>query len=352
MAVRVKSRSVSHVDVRDHFVPDAGCVAAPLPPAKPGPGRGPVARMILTWVADRGPWVLVAGIAAGLALPGLAALLVPYIPHMVAGLLFLSALRIGPARMRGSMRGNLTRTFGVLLVLQLAFPLALIAILSILGWLGSPFALAAVIIAMAPSISGAPNMVAMMGFAPEASMRFLLIGTAILPATVIPVLWLMPALGGFGDVILAALRLLVVIGLSALLAFGIRAVFWRDPDPQELRALDGCSALLLAVIVVGLMSAVNGALLQEPALFWRWLGFVMVVNFGLQLLARLIVKGPSDHVAALTVMTGNRNIALFLVALPEPVMAPLLIFVGCYQIPMYLTPLVTGRILKGLDRAA
>jgi len=57
-----------------------------------------------------------------------------------------------------------------------------------------------------------------------------------------------------------------------------------------------------------------------------------------------------DRTAALTVMAGNRNIALFLVALPEPVMAPLLIFVGCYQIPMYLTPLLTGRVLKGLDR--
>jgi ACR3 family arsenite transporter len=38
---------------------------------------------------------------------------------------------------------------------------------------------------------------------------------------------------------------------------------------------------------------------------------------------------------------------LFLVALPETVTAPLLVFIGCYQIPMYLTPLVTGRFLKG-----
>lgn len=305
---------------------------------------------MLIWLADRGPWVLVAGIVAGLLMPGVAAVLVPYIPHMVAGLLFLSALRIGPARMRASMKGNMHVTLLVLLVLQLAFPLVLIAMLTALGWLDSPFALAAVIIAMASSISGAPNMVAMMGFSPDTSMRFLLIGTAILPVTVIPVLWLMPGLGGFGDVILAALRLLVVIGLSSLLAFGIRAVLWRKPSPSDLRSVDGCSALLLAVIVIGLMSAVNEALLNEPGLFWLWLGFVMAVNFGLQGVAFLTVKGPPDHIAALTVMAGNRNIALFLVALPEAVMAPLLIFVGCYQIPMYLTPLITGRVLKRLDR--
>ncbi len=309
-------------------------------------------KLMLRWLADRGPWVLVAGIVAGMLLPSLAAVLVPYIPHMVAGLLFLSALRIGPARMRASLRGTLRGTLAVLLLMQLAFPLAAIAVISAFGWLGSPFALAFVIIAMASSISGAPNMVAMMGFAPEASMRFLLIGTAILPLTVIPVLWLMPALGGFADVILAALRLLVVIGLSSVFAFVIRGVFWKDPSPSELKAVDGASALLLAVIVIGLMSAVNAALIHQPSRFWLWLGFVLVVNFGLQLATFLVLRwrADADRTAALSVMAGNRNIALFLVALPEAVTAPLLVFIGCYQIPMYLTPLVMGRVLKRLDR--
>ncbi|MEM9585097.1 MAG: hypothetical protein AAGA08_18460 [Pseudomonadota bacterium] len=308
--------------------------------------------MILQWLAARGPWVLVAGIVAGLLLPSLAQLLVPYIPHMVAGLLFLSALRIGPRRMRASMRGNMGKTVGVLLLLQLAFPLAAIAVIAAFGWLSSPFALAFVIIAMASSISGAPNMVAMMGFEPSTSMRFLLVGTAILPLTCIPVLWLTPALGGFGEVILAALRLLVVIGLSSLIAFSIRAYLWRDPSPKELRGIDGASALLLAVIVIGLMSAVNAALIHEPSRFFWWMGFVLVVNFGLQFLTFFLLrKGPDpDWIAALTVMAGNRNIALFLVALPEAVTTPLLIFIGCYQIPMYLTPLVTGRLLKTLDQ--
>ncbi len=309
---------------------------------------------MLGWVADRGPWVLVAGITAGVALPGLAAALVPLIPHMVAGLLFLSALRIGPSRMRASMRGNMRATLGVLLLGQLAFPLAVVAVVWAFGWAGSPFAQAFIIIAMASSISGAPNMVAMMGFAPEAAMRFLLIGTAILPFTVIPVLWLVPAFGGLTEVILAALRLLVVIGASALLAFLIRGFLWRDPTWAELRGIDGCSALLMAVIVVGLMSAVNAALVTQPAVFALWLGFVLVVNFGLQFAVYCALRrgAEPDKIAALSVMAGNRNIALFLVALPEPVMAPLLIFVGCYQIPMYLTPLVSGRVLKGLDRGA
>ena len=36
------------------------------------------------------------GLAAGVGLPDLAALMKPYLPHMVATTLFLAALRIGP----------------------------------------------------------------------------------------------------------------------------------------------------------------------------------------------------------------------------------------------------------------
>ena len=44
------------------------------------------------------------------------------------------------------------------------------------------------------------------------------------------------------------------------------------------------------------------------------------------------------------IYAGNRNIALFLIALPDAVAAPLLIFVGCYQVPMYLTPVLLSKL--------
>ena len=301
----------------------------------------------LRWLANRGPWVLVAGILAGVALPQVAAALVPFIPHMVAGLLFFAALRIGPERMRASL-ADWPRTVAIILIFQLALPLILLGFFGLLGWLGNPFVLAFLIIAMASSISGAPNMILMMGYDLATSMKFLIAGTAILPLTVIPVLYFLPELGSIQVVVMAALRLLVVIFVSGATALVIRKMM-RDPSPDTLKAIDGASALLMAVIVVGLMSAVSNALWQTPKVFAAWLIFVLVVNFGLQALTYLWLKDRAtpDLTAALTVMSGNRNIALFLVALPETVTAPLLVFIGCYQIPMYLTPLVTGRFIKG-----
>jgi ACR3 family arsenite transporter len=301
----------------------------------------------LRWLADRGPWVLVAGIAAGVALPAVAEALVPFIPHMVAGLLFLASLRIGPSRMRASF-ANWPETMWAVLVLQLALPLVLLAVFGALNLLGNPFVLALLIIAMAPSISGAPNMVLMMGYDLATAMRFLIAGTAIVPLTVIPVLYFLPELGSIQVVVMAALRLLLVIFLSGGLALVIRRLM-PEPSAKTIKTIDGASALLMAVIVIGLMSAVSEAIWQTPWVFAAWLGFVMVVNFGLQGAAYAYLKGRAlpDTVAALTVISGYRNIALFLVALPETVTAPLLVFIGCYQIPMYLTPLVTGRFLKG-----
>jgi hypothetical protein len=301
----------------------------------------------LRWLADRGPWVLVAGIIAGVALPQVAAALVPYIPHMVAGLLFFAALRIGPAKMRASF-ADWPTTIGIVLILQLALPLLILAIFGALGWLDNPFVLALLIIAMASSISGAPNMIVMMGYDLGAAMKFLIAGTAILPLTVVPVLYFLPELGSIQVVVMAAVRLLLVIFVSGGFALLIRS-FLPEPSAKTIKSIDGASALLMAVIVVGLMSAVSEALWQTPMVFAAWLGFVLAVNFGLQISAYFCLRrrASADLTAALTVIAGNRNIALFLVALPETVTAPLLVFIGCYQIPMYLTPLVTGYFLKG-----
>ena len=62
-------------------------------------------------------------------------------------------------------------------------------------------------------------------------------------------------------------------------------------------------------------------------------------------------RGPLRAVAGpLAIGAGNRNIALFLVALPAEVIAPLMIFIGCWQLPMYLTPVLLPRLYERMLR--
>lgn len=298
----------------------------------------------LIFAARHGPWVLVAGLCAGLALPSLAGELAPLIPYLVIALMYLAVLRIGPKNLMGAV-SDLPRAAGVALILQLGLPLAVIGAAFAGGWADSPLALALVVMAAAPSIASSPNLCLMMGRSPLYAMGLLVAGTALLPVTIMPVFWLMPKLGSVDVVLGAALKLFATIALSVLAAAATRALFLRRPSPETFARLDGASALVLAVFVVALMPAVSAAAASTPLTALAWLGAALCANLGLQF-AFFRLTGPrttADVATAISLIAGNRNMALFLVALPPDVMAPIMVFVGCYQIPMYLTPLVMRR---------
>ena len=279
-----------------------------------------------------------AGLLAGLTLPGLAAVLKPWLPHLVAFLLFLSAVRIGPARALGSL-GEARETLSVALVYQLALPLLALGLVFALGLSAYTMALVLILVLAAPPVTGSPNFTALMGHDPAPPMRVLILGTALFPLTVLPVLWALPGLGDASAVLTAALRLILVIGLAVALGFAANRFVQPEDRLERLRAVDGASAITLGVVVVGLMSALGPALKTEPQTVAVWLAFAISLNFGLQVLA-----WRATGVAGYAIQAGNRNIALFLVALPPEVTDPILIFIGCYQIPMYLTPIVMGPL--------
>jgi ACR3 family arsenite transporter len=298
-------------------------------------------------MARHGRLLLVAGLVAGVALPGLAAAMKPALPEMVAALLFLAALRIGPRAAIGAVT-NLPRVLAAILVLQLALPLLGLGVFIAAGVETMPLFVALTLMLAGSSISGSPNLTILTGNDPAPALRLLVLGTALLPLTVIPVFWLSPALGGFGEVFAAALRLLAVIALAGGAGFVLHSLFLRQAQPATIRAIDGMSALMMAVVVVALMSAVGPALFSQPVTFALWLLVAFAANFGMQI-ATYALSGSAalrDERVALAVVAGNRNIALFLAALPAAVTDPLLVFIGCYQIPMYLTPILLARLYR------
>ncbi|KUJ73304.1 hypothetical protein AVO45_14530 [Ruegeria marisrubri] len=299
---------------------------------------------VLTFIARHGKFGLIAGLIAGIALPGLAGALRHWIPEMVALLLFLTAFRIGPRDTMESL-GALTRTAGTALVLQLALPLAFLGGLALLGLPLSPLALAVTLVLAAPSVTGAANFAILLGHDPAPALRLLIIGTAALPLTAIPVFAMLPQFGELASVLHAALRLLVVILAAAGFGFALR--HWGFPrlTDRGRRATDGMTVIALAVIVVGLMSAIRPAFERDPAELGFWLAAAFIVNFGMQLLAFAVLRARARPDAVPTaIIAGNRNFALFFVALPPEATDPLLIFLGCYQFPMYLTPTLLRRL--------
>ncbi|WP_371170011.1 hypothetical protein [Aliiroseovarius sp. 2305UL8-7] len=229
--------------------------------------------------------------------------------------------------------------------MQLALPLAALAIFALLGVAATPWALAVILVLSAPSVTGSPNFTQLLGHDPEPAFRLLLLGTALLPLTMVPIFWVTPTLGDITASFMAALKLLASISLTVGLALAARRLAPTQLSIPSRETLDGLMVVLLVVMVLGLMSALGPALITTPGLVALWFSLALGLNLGLQVLGFLLLRnGPLTECAvAYSVVAGNRNFALFLVALPQETVDHLLLFLGCYQFPMYLTPLIMRR---------
>jgi len=176
-------------------------------------------------IARRGRWFLVAGLVLGLASPTLAHAMRPTVGPLVVALLFLAMLRIGPEGFRVG-RAALSRALGLLCVLQLALPLAVALGLSWAGLLDRQVATGAVLIMAAAPITGAAHIVVMTGGEPALALRQTVIGTALLPLTVLPVFALVPAFGSAAEIAGAVLRLLAIILCAGGLACCCGSAGW------------------------------------------------------------------------------------------------------------------------------
>ena len=299
-------------------------------------------------LARNGHWMLPGGLVIGLVSPALAEAMRPTIGPVVVVLLFLAVLRIGPEGLRIG-RARLMQAGLRALVLQLALPLAVALPLAGLGLLESSFALGAVLFLCAAPLTGAAHFAVMAGGDPAPALRQTVIGTALLPLTVVPVFALAPAFGGGSEVIAAVLRLLALVAAAGGLALWLRSHGIVRGTPRSMTAIDAIAAVLLAVVVIGIMSVVGQTLRDDPGTFARAMLFVCCIGFGLQALAVLILRASPER-PALAVVVGNRNMALFLGVLPAAVTDELLLLIGCFQVPMYLTPLVLPKLIALRER--
>ncbi|MGY6410315.1 MAG: hypothetical protein ACXIUV_04730 [Alkalilacustris sp.] len=309
----------------------------------------------LAFLARHGRWVLPLGLVAGIALPGLARAMVPAIVPLIVALLFLAALRIGPAAARPRGR-ELPAYLGLVLALQAVPPVLAIGVLAALGQLGSITGLGVVLVLAASPIVGSPGLAVLARADPVPALRGLVLGTALLPLTALPVLWLLPVFDDPAETLGGVGRLMAMILVAGGGAFALRALLPGLGSARAVTAIDGLTALGLALVVLGLTSALGPALRAGDPALWGTLALVCALNFGSQILVWAVLRGRDGGAAgrpavapAVAIMAGNRNLALFLGALPPETLEAMLLFVGCYQVPMYLTPLVMARLYRRVE---
>lgn len=300
---------------------------------------------LLGLAARHGRWLLIAGLVTGILLPGLAERMTVVIVPLLFVMLTVAALREGPcAALPGP--SQLPRALAATLTLQGILPLAAGGALWAVGLLEHPLATGAVLALAAAPITGTPGLAVMSGADAGAALRQLALGTALLPLTAAPVFALLPVFPDPAAVATGALRLLALVVIAALVAAALRRLLPRLTAPAARPALDGVMAIAMSVVVIGLMAAVGPAALGAPGSLLLAFGVAVALHLTLTWggwrAARTAL--PRAEALSLAIAAGNRNLALFLAAVPPETAAPLMLFVGAYQIPMYLTPLVLRRL--------
>lgn len=293
---------------------------------------------IFAFLARHGRLILVAGLFAGAFLPNLAIMLRPAIAPMIVALLFLAVLRLGPTGLKAGVKG-LHRASVLAVFFQLVLPLGAVAAFALLGILAHPLATGTVLVLAAAPVTGSPNITLMTGGDPTPALRQLVIGTMLLPITVLPVFLVMPAFGSPLAVGRAALELLGLILLVGSVAVALRRSGIVAGTERSYLTMDGLAALLLGLVVIGLMSAIGPALLYDRLGLIAALLAAFALNISIQLAAsKATARTDPQAAASIGIVAGNRNVALFLSVLPQATADNLLLFIGCYQIPMFLTP--------------
>lgn len=275
------------------------------------------------------------------------------IPACIGVLLFTAVLRIFTGSRLPDIVGS-HRTFmpliGRVLLSQLLLPCVLLLIGTVAG-LPLLWVLALTLVAAASPISGCPNLVLLMDGDAALALRWLMLGTAVLPITCLPVLYFLYPDQPISAMMQPSLVLLLLIGVSVGLALLVIRITRHYSVVLNKQAIDGVSALVLSLMVIGLMSTFHSPDTSVSDVVVMLLLAIMI-NVGLQglgVIGSQILKDEKMHTISTGVVYGNRNIALFLTALPAVQMESLLLFIACYQVPMYLTPLIGDLFYRRLE---
>ncbi|WP_376089535.1 hypothetical protein ACE7GA_18130 [Roseomonas sp. CCTCC AB2023176] len=194
-----------------------------------------------------------------------------------------------------------------------------------------------------------PAFARLVGLDGEVSLVVAVISTLLVPFTAPPL-----ALGLLGvdlSISVAALsaRLALVVGLPLVLSVLIRR--WAGPARLAAwgPAVDGAVVLLVVLYGFGVMDGVLALLLRDPGFVLGGIALAFAGSFGLNA-ATAAAFLPAGRRLGLSagLLSGNRNMALYLAVLPETTDSRVLLFFALCQFPLFLSPFLLRPVYARL----
>lgn len=302
----------------------------------------------LAWVGARARWLLAIGVLMATLLPAVSAFLRPFLPALVALVYCTAMVRLD----LGALARRAVRPRR--LALLALWTVALVVVTPALVWAGASAAgmaeahVAALTYTFAaPPITSAAALCLILGldaaFALELSV-FASLATPLLGPLVTK------ALLGEAVPLDAAdlmLRVAAMVGAGWVMALIVRRLAGTGTIERHRGAFDGVATVVLVLFVIPLYDRFWEVVSSMPGYALGTLGLVLAANFGVQAaVAAGFRQAAQPALAGAAGLTwGNRNVSLYLAALPpDPLFG---LYVAFYQFPMLFTPMLMGRLLTG-----
>jgi bile acid:Na+ symporter, BASS family len=287
----------------------------------------------------------------GLFVPPLAALFRHVITPTVFLLMVLVLLRVDPVQVLAYLRRPLL-VLGLLAFLMVACPVLAWVLMGLFGISGG-LAAGLVVVATGCAATSSPAFARLVGLDGEIALVVSLLSTLLVPFTAPPL-----ALGLMGiDLAISLSGLMLRLGLLVGLPLVISIILRRLMGPARLahwgRSVDGAVVLLVVFYGFGVMDGILWRLLAEPALVLGGIALAFVGMLTLNLVTALAFWGVGQRLAlSAGLLSGNRNMALFLAVLPAATDPHILLFLVLCQFPLFLSPFLLRPIYARLLRTS
>ncbi len=310
-----------------------------------GANPGPLALRPFTWAARHGTTLLALGIFGGLLVPPLAHVFHWFISTNVVILMTLVLLRVDVAAALRRLRQPVLLA-AITAVQLLVAPLVAALVVRVLP-LDAGVRAGVVVFATGCGATSGAAFARLVGLDPELTLLGTLTTTLLLPLSAPP---LALALGGVGlhlGLYAFALRLAFVVLLPLVLSLLLR---W-GLGPERLAplgpAVDGAVVWVLVFYGFAVMDGLTARLLADPLWVAQAAVAAFAAAFGLNLLTTLVflVAGLREAASA-GLMSGNRNMALYLAVLPAAADPRLALFFALCQFPLFLSPFLLRPVYR------
>ncbi|MBC7634496.1 MAG: hypothetical protein H7251_02725, partial [Acetobacteraceae bacterium] len=146
-------------------------------------------------------------------------------------------------------------------------------------------------------------------------------------------------------------RLVLVVGLPLLLSMVMRRVIGAVRLAPHGPAVDGAVVWLVIIYGIGVMDGLAARLLVDPWWVAQALAAAVVADFGLNLITTLVLAPFGWREAASAgMLSGNRNMALYLAVLPAAADSRLALFFALCQFPLFLSPFLLRPVYRWARR--